>query len=98
MNDVDMPLHWRFQTLYIDGMCHWLSPSDNLDKHFFVSFNLNNDMFTTTILPLDVPTNIVTNFLLKFVQRRLVVLVKWIHCFDFMVYIRPYYFSHINFR
>ncbi|CAJ2654295.1 unnamed protein product [Trifolium pratense] len=72
--DVHMPVHWRFRTLYMDGMCHWWSRNGNYDEHFFVSFNLNNDMFTTTTIPLDIPSNIVTDFKFKHVQRHLVVL------------------------
>jgi len=75
--DVNMPKRCnigQFEPLYIDGMSHWWSESENRDEHLLVSFDLNNEMFFTTSIPIDIPLDIDTNFYLGFVCRRLVVL------------------------
>jgi len=75
--DVNMPkrcFSGSCEPLYIDGMSHWWSESENCDEHFLVSFDLSNEMFFTTTIPIDIPLDIDTNFYLGFVRRRLVVL------------------------
>ncbi|AET02478.1 putative F-box domain-containing protein [Medicago truncatula] len=76
-HDVNMPKRWcsgSYEPLYIDGLSHWWSVSENCDEHLLVSFDLSNEMFFTTTIPIDIPLDIDTNFHLGFVYRRLVVL------------------------
>jgi len=75
--DINMPNHCEsgsYEALNIDGMSHWWSKSENRDIHFLVSFDLSNEMFVTTPIPIDIQTDIDANFYLGLVQRRLVVL------------------------
>ena len=74
--DVNMPVcltDCSNQRLYMDGICYWWSESENYDEHFLVSFNLSNELFLTTIIPLDIPSDMYPNFLYSFVNRHLVV-------------------------
>jgi hypothetical protein len=59
--------------IVMDGICHWWSESENCDKHFLVSFNLSNEVFLTTTIPLYIPSDIYPNFLFSFVKSHLVV-------------------------
>ncbi|CAJ2666480.1 unnamed protein product [Trifolium pratense] len=52
--DFDMPNcwddNWSYKRLYTEGVCHWWSDREDL----LVSFDLRNEMFFTTAIPLDI--------------------------------------------
>jgi F-box interacting protein len=49
--DLDMPIGIGCK-VYLNGMCHWWAYTDR-DDTYMVSFNLSNEVFFTTHLPLD---------------------------------------------
>jgi F-box interacting protein len=49
--DLDMPIS-KSRKVYLNGLCHWWAYTDVADQ-YMVSFNLSNDNFLTTHLPLD---------------------------------------------
>ncbi|XP_020216448.1 F-box/kelch-repeat protein At3g06240 [Cajanus cajan] len=49
--DVDVPLSDRVDYLYLDGMCHWQGGD------YLVSFDLSNEVFFTTPIPLEIPSD-----------------------------------------
>jgi len=40
-------------TVYLNGLCHWWAFTYDEDNRYMISFNLSNEMFFTTLLPLD---------------------------------------------
>jgi F-box interacting protein len=64
-----MPSSSTNDKLYIDGMCHWLSRTDDhisfeVERHL-VSFDLRNEAFLTTMLPSDITEHYVLLHLLN---------------------------------
>lgn len=49
--DVDVPFSDRVDYLYLDGMCHWQGDD------YLVSFDLSNEVFFTTPIPLEIPSD-----------------------------------------
>lgn len=49
--DIDMPLSYDDQEVYIDGMCHWWGKSEAHNETCLVSFDLGNEVFCTTPIP-----------------------------------------------
>lgn len=53
---INMPMygHGTFgERLYTIGMCHWISRANtNQDDSYLVSFNLNDEIFDTTLIPI----------------------------------------------
>jgi len=58
--------------LYTYGICRWVSEHRNNAEHYLMSFDLSNDVFFITYIPLAIPTNIDPDFDFDFVQARLV--------------------------
>ena len=79
--DINMPNHdesGSYRLLNIDGMSHWWYESENRDEHILVSFDFSNEMFVTTPIPIDVQSDVDTDFYLGLVVRRLVLLNKFL--------------------
>jgi molecular chaperone HtpG len=67
--DIDMPRRDdESVVVYMDGMCHWWGIKG--DKEYVVSFDLSNEIFLTTPVPLDMYDG--SNF--EFVERHMAVM------------------------
>jgi molecular chaperone HtpG len=59
----------------MDGVCHWLALGTRYDdEEYLVSFNMSNEMFVTTHIPLDMDDS----FNIRFARKHLVVLNGYI--------------------